>query len=161
MTEHPPTTVIVPASDPVIDRVGFPLTHRYVEACWLPVLGPTSLALLRYVGHQFDEAVHGTRGFAMPTLELARQLGVGRVGGRTPLGHQHPLHKSLVRLAGFGIGQWLADDWPTARYSVHTHLAPLASSHLRHLPPPTLALHHLLVDERVAALADEVAAAHP
>lgn len=37
----------VPHPEPRIRQVGFSLDHPYVEQCWTPVLGPTSVLLLR------------------------------------------------------------------------------------------------------------------
>ena len=44
---RPPTLMVVPWDDPVVDQVGHDVRSNYVEAFWLNVLGPTATWTLR------------------------------------------------------------------------------------------------------------------
>lgn len=80
-------------SDPVTDVIGEPVSSFYAERFWLPVLGPTSMWLLRHC------ARHTERGdYVVDAEELGRLLGVGGHGGR-----HSPLLRSLERLRHFHL----------------------------------------------------------
>ncbi len=94
----------------------------YPERYWLPVIGPTTLLLGRYL-HRATEHHHDPVELSME--ETAACIGVGGTGSRSPL------VRSLERLTSFGIAAhdeqgdvtYLPDLWP-----------PLAARQARRLP---------------------------
>lgn len=74
----------------------------YVERFWLPLIGPTSLLLLRHVHRGFDDH---PRGFRSSRRFLAKSLGIG-----AGLGQSAPLQRSLNRLHNFGLLKKLDDQ---------------------------------------------------
>ena len=74
---------------------GWDLNHPYVETFWLPVIGPTSTLMLRYVGHNAQTSEYTK----FDTTELATCLGLG--GGGT--GRNGPVAKTIKRLTRFGL----------------------------------------------------------
>lgn len=71
----------------------WPLRHPYVEVCWMPVLGPSSVALLRLAPLLWLDGVPAVH----DRNDLAHQLGLGR-GAR--------LAEVCHRLARFGHATW-------------------------------------------------------
>ncbi len=67
-----------------VRRAGFPLDHPYLEQCWAPLIGPSSVLLLRHCVSLWRDATPAR----VPTEDLARQIGLGRGTGRhSPLWH--------------------------------------------------------------------------
>lgn len=133
--------------DPVIDDLGFDPRSRYVERFWLPVLGPSTLLLLRRMAEELDAAPGG---FELHLADAAGWLGLGVRGGR-----QQPLLRAVDRACTFGAAR-LVD---TTTLSVRRRLAPLGARQVQRLIPP-------LQTEHARWLADggedaEVPAGHP
>lgn len=119
-----------------------PPTHRftldsyYVERFWLPVLGPTSIALLRWG----DRLLRGNVE-SIDTWELAAGLGLG-LDDNHHLGVNHPLRRSLVRLDRFSAGKWSpATATGPARLSLPRCLPWISSAARRRLPPMLFVAH--------------------
>ena len=74
-----PTVSVEPWPDPVIDELGHDPRSAYVERFWLPVLGPSTVWLLRRLADQLDRQPDG---FELDLVDTARCLGVGMRGGR-------------------------------------------------------------------------------
>ena len=74
---------------------GWDLNHPYVETFWLPILGPTSTLLLRFVGRH----VHGADYVAFDNRELAMSLGLGAGS----IGQTGPVVRSIKRLVLFRL----------------------------------------------------------
>ncbi|MEM7095610.1 MAG: hypothetical protein AAF567_21595 [Actinomycetota bacterium] len=73
---------------PELEGEDLPTTGRhdprslYVEMFWLPVLGPSSLLLLRRLAQRFDAE---PRGFEIDCAQLSREIGLGpRLTPRAP-----------------------------------------------------------------------------
>jgi hypothetical protein len=63
-------------------RAMFDVRSAYVEQCWLPILGPSTLLFLRCVARMLDENPEGVE---VDAGDLARALGLsGRSGDRAP-----------------------------------------------------------------------------
>ena len=75
-----PTMTVRPWPDEVIDRVGHDPRSAYVEQFWLPLLGPSSVLLLRRLAAELE---HHPTEVALPMEGTARSLGLGTKGGRT------------------------------------------------------------------------------
>lgn len=128
-----------PHPDPDVQRAGFPLHHRYVEQCWGPVIGPSSVVLLRRLPWLWQ---------ADTTLELdRRELGrcLGLTGGA---GRHSTINRTLERVVCFGFGRWVGDQ-----LEVFTEVRPLGPRHLAHVPTWTRVLHDQLLDAHLAHLA--------
>ncbi len=68
----------VPHPSAPVRRAGFPLDHPYLEQCWAPVIGPTSVLLLRRLPVLWRENVS----IELELEELAGSLGLGHSTGR-------------------------------------------------------------------------------
>lgn len=138
--------------DTVIEAVGFDLGHPYVEDCWLPVLGPTAVLLLRHVGrHVTPEAP-----YPVLSLELAHALGLS--GDRISLA---VLARTLGRIERYGFGRWLTWTGGARTFGVYVAVPPLPARRWRRVPAMAQAAHARHLQERTAALAHEAAVAHP
>lgn len=112
----------------------FPLDHPYVTDFYTPVLGPTSVAFLRWVGQ------HLTPG--QPTevdlTELAARLGLQR-----SLSRNAPLMRTLSRLCVFNLTAWNPEpDLDThGRLLIVDHLPPISNRQVARWPT-ALATEH-------------------
>jgi hypothetical protein len=136
------TIEFVPAAHPDsrVGRVGFELTHPYVEHCWAPIVGPSATLLLRRLPLLWmDEAPA-----RVATGDLARSLGLGAgVGVNSRLGH------TLDRLARFGLA---SGDRKPGVLEVYTHVPPLRPHHLARLPEWSRRTHDQLLGAHLDAL---------
>lgn len=73
---------------------GHLLRSRYVETYWLPILGPSSIALLRMLAAGLALSPGG---FTLDVPEAARSLGIGHRGGRNG-----PMARTIQRCCAFG-----------------------------------------------------------
>jgi hypothetical protein len=128
--------VVVAWHDPVIDTVGFPVTHPYVETLWLPVIGPSTTWALRRLGVW---AAACPDGVSVPLQELAGSLGIG--AGVAP---SAPIQRTLRRLVQFGLARW------NGRLSVRTTVPPLSARQLDRLSPALRRAHERMVAGRSA-----------
>src|SRR3954463_16655907 len=80
MTTMPEVVDLHPVPHPSqpVRQAGFPLNHAYLEHCWAPLIGPSSVMLLRRCSDLWREAAPAR----IPTHELAMQLGLGKGTGR-------------------------------------------------------------------------------
>jgi len=130
--------LVVPLSDgATVGRGSFPVSHRYVEILWTPLLGPTQVILLR----RLAEVAESEAGRVNPA-ELAVAIGAlprgdGRVGRRSPL------DKAIARLARFRMAAWR----PRCTLAVATRVPVLGERDLRRLPDSLRDLHNRFVDE--------------
>lgn len=108
--------------------VGHNLRSAYVETFWLPVIGPTSIALVRHLGIRFAAQ---RAGLDLDLAECAAALGVG-----APVGRNSPINRTLNRLVQFDVAV-LADD----RLLVRTALPEVSFRHLERFTPSMRAAH--------------------
>jgi hypothetical protein len=120
---------ILPWPDPVIDQLGVDPRSDYVERYWLPLVGPASVLLMRYLAHRFDETPEG---FSLDVTHTARVLGLG-----TGLGRWGPLQRTVHRCANFGFARRWGDDRVLAR----RHLPTVTRQQLARLPEDRQVLH--------------------
>jgi hypothetical protein len=137
--EHDPLQVIA-LPDVVIDAVGFPADSTYAETYWLPILGPSSLWLLRRMCGWLELRPDGV---AVPHVPLAGELGLGHAGGRNSA-----LIRTLARLVAFDMATITGEE-----LAVRRRVPPLARRHLLRLPPHLVELHAADVSEAQDALA--------
>lgn len=69
----PRNLLITPLVEPTLDRVGFPLEHRYVEQVWLSIAGPSAVLFLRHCGRTLETEPAGAR---VDLVDLSRSLGL-------------------------------------------------------------------------------------
>ncbi|MGI8662386.1 MAG: hypothetical protein ACR2LQ_04135 [Acidimicrobiales bacterium] len=74
-----PRLTVRPWPDEVIDRLGHDPRSAYVERFWLPLLGPSSIVLLRRLASELED--HPAE-VSLPMEGTARSLGLGIKGGR-------------------------------------------------------------------------------
>lgn len=112
---------------------GLPVNGAYVRRWWLPVLGPSALALLTTLP---EDAQHpmGVNDRTWRPVDLACRLGIGYRGGRAS-----PLIKALERLRQFRIVQTMDADAPTI--IVPDHLAPIGTRGEARMTPYVRAEH--------------------
>jgi hypothetical protein len=110
--------------DPVIDSLGHDPRSHYVETYWLPVLGPSTVWLLRRVAAGLELAPEG---FEIDLDETARSLGLGTTERQS---RHSPFMRTLRRTIDFDMAQ-LRDG---ATLAVRRRLPPLSRRHLVRLP---------------------------
>lgn len=101
-------------TDPVIEELGHPVHSDYVETYWLPLIGPTSVLLIRRL---IQEVAGHPDGVTVDTARLAHALGLGIRGGANS-----PLWRTLNRCHRFGVLHLVGH-----RVVARTHLAPLTA----------------------------------
>ena len=137
LVEHEPFTV-VRLHDDVIDAVGHPAAHPYVERFWLPIIGPSSVLALRRIARWLERSPAGvTASIGL----LAGDLGIG----------QSSAARTLARLVGFD----LAAITPADHLGVRTVLPPLPRRLAVRLPDHLAGEHDALV--RAAAAQHQIA----
>ena len=109
-------------TDPVIDQLGHDPRSAYVEKFWLPILGPSSVWLLRRLADGLDRHPEG---FDLDLVEAAHSLGVGMRGGRNA-----PLLRTFERCCRFGAARMHG----SSAIFVRRRLAPLTRSQTERLP---------------------------
>ena len=140
--ETPASVEVHPAPHPKLEvhRAGFPLDHPYIEQCWTPVLGPSSVLLLRRMPWLWREATPAQ----VDIGELGAQLGLGRGDGR-----HSPIGRTMERIVRFRFANWSA---PGA-LDVFTEVAPLPQRHLDRVPRWCVDRHEQLLSAHLDDLA--------
>lgn len=129
-----------PHPDPTVRRAGFGLNHPYLEHCWSPLLGPTSVLLLRRATWLWRS---GTS-VAVRPADLAQGLGLGRGTGRAS-----PFARTLERLVSY---RFAAPSGPGG-LDVYTEVPPLGPRQLERVPAWTQEVHENLLTRHLEALA--------
>jgi len=115
-------------------------TDPYLEWCWTPVAGPTTVALVRRVA-ELTSAASETR---LPVEDLGRLLGLGTP--ETPT-HNDKLLRTMARAEQFGLAftsVGVPGDHVT--FGIHNHVALLPSRLLRKLPEVAREYHAATVE---------------
>ena len=112
-----------PWRDDVVDKAGFDPRSAYAEDFWLPVLGPSTLWLLRRFAAGFD---YSPDGFDLDLAETARSLGLSERAGRGA-----PFLRALNRAVGFGMAKLTGPE----ELSVRRRVPPLNNRQVGHLSP--------------------------
>lgn len=141
----PATVELVPMFDPVLDRVGFPLDHPYVERVYASVLGPSSVLLLRRAAELFAEHPGGTK---VDVVDLSRSLGLGVRADADDVGRNAPLRRTMDRLVHFRMAAWRGDD----RLAVSPKVPAVERSRLGRLPESALSDHQRLLKDHLSGL---------
>ena len=103
-------------------------TDPYLEWCWTPVAGPTTVALVRRVA-ELTSAASEAR---LPVEDLGRLLGLGTP--ETPT-HNDKLLRTMARAEQFGLAfTSVGVPGEHVTFGVYNHVALLPSRLLRKLP---------------------------
>lgn len=150
MTINPEVIDLYPTDHPApsVSRVGFPLDDPYVEQCWGPVVGPSSVALLRHCVSRWQDAVPAR----VPAAELATEIGLNG----TRMTDNGPLWHTVARLERYGF---LRRDG--SELHVYTHVPPVVGRQLDRLPAWSRARHEVLLGRHLDALAAATPAMEP
>lgn len=142
--------VIHPAPHPRVDvhRAGFPLDHPYLEQCWTPVLGPSSVLLLRRMSLLWRDATPAL----LSTSELGAQLGLGRGTGR-----HSPANRTVDRIVRFGFASWSSPS----SLDVFTEIPPVPAKQLDRLPQWCVERHDSLLSAHLDGLGRQVPGPSP
>jgi hypothetical protein len=112
---------IQPWPDPVVDEHGHDPRSAYVERFWLPVLGPSTVFVLRRLADGLEAAPDG---FLLDLRDLGRELGlVSRV-------QRSPLLRAVDRACVFGAARLLGQD----TLLVRRRLGPVTHRQAQRLP---------------------------
>jgi hypothetical protein len=121
-----------------VRRLGFPLDHPYLEQVWTPIIGPSSVLLLRRCAWLWRDAMPAQ----VRTEELAAQLGLGKGTGRSS-----PIWHTVERVVRFGFA---ATPEP-AEIQIYTEVPPVRR--LERLPRWSLEQHERLLGQHLDELA--------
>jgi hypothetical protein len=128
---------VEPWVDPLIDRLGHDPRSHYAERFWLPVLGPSTMWLLRRIASGLEAQPEG---FEMDLAAAAKALGLGATERQ---GRNSPFMRTLTRCVDF--------DMATLRgrtLAVRRKLPPLSRRHLLRLPPELVAEHERYLESQ-------------
>jgi hypothetical protein len=128
---------VEPWVDPLIDRLGHDPRSHYAERFWLPVLGPSTMWLLRRIASTLE---HRPEGFEMDLSAAAKALGLGSTERH---GRNSPFMRTLTRCVDF--------DMATLRGTtlvVRRKLPPLSRRHILRLPPELVAEHERYLESQ-------------
>lgn len=117
--------------DPVVERFGHDPRSRYCERFWLPVLGPSTVCLIRHLVARLEEEPEHCR---VDLAEVARAIGLGERPGRSG-----PFARTLSRAVDFDMARLHAST-----IAVRRRMPPLPRRHLARLPAAARAEHEAL-----------------
>lgn len=112
------------------NQVRHSLRSSYVEEFWLPVLGPSTVLLLRMVDNRLDRS---PAGFTLDVDATARELGIGHRQGRNS-----PMARTIQRCCSFGVARIVNGH----QLLVHRTLPALTSRQVNRLPDALRARHN-------------------
>lgn len=130
----------VPHPAKEVRRFGFPLDHPYLEECWAPALGPSSVLLLRHCFALWRDSMPAQ----VESEDLARQLGLGHGTGR-----HSPLTHTIERLVRFRFASMASPG----ELDVFTEVPPLPVRTLERLPSWSRERHEHLLGQHLDGLA--------
>lgn len=128
-----------PHPSAAVRRAGFPLDHPYLEQCWAPMIGPSSVVLLRHCVSLWRNATPAQ----VPAEELARQIGLGRGTASSS-----PLRHTLERIVRFRF----ASTTTPGELEVFTEVPPVPAHRLDRLPAWSRDQHERLLGQHLDGL---------
>jgi hypothetical protein len=140
----PPTSLTVrPWPDSVLDRVGIDPRSPYVERFWLPLLGPSSVLLLRRLATELEA---NPAEVELPVDDTAKSLGLGMRGGKTS-----PFLRTVHRCCQFHLTHL---DEANGVLLARRKMPPLTRPQVNRLPERLQESHAAWQDEALRADAD-------
>jgi hypothetical protein len=148
--DNPTSLEVHPAPHPKLEvhRAGFSLDHAYLEQCWTPVLGPSSVLLLRRMTALWREAAPAT----VDVAELGAQLGLGHGGSK-----HSPIARTIERVVRFRFASWSAPGV----LDVYTEVSPLPPRQLERVPRWCVDRHEELLSRHLAELGRHAGVVRP
>lgn len=138
------TVNVLPWNDQATDDIGFDARSEYAETFWLPILGPSTLLLLRNIAQRFESEPDG---LVLNIASTADALGIGSRAGRNSA-----FHRSINRIVTFAMARTVDDT----TIAVRTMLPPLHSGQIRRLNASRLRQHQRFLKERTAPNEEDV-----
>lgn len=135
---------ILPWLDAAMDDVGFDARSEYAEAFWLPILGPSTLLLLRNIAQRFEAEPDG---LTLHIAATADALGIGSRAGRNSA-----FHRSINRIVTFGMARTIDDN----TIAVRRMLPQLHSGQVRRLSASRRRKHDRFINERTTPNEEDV-----
>ncbi len=128
--------LILPLADPEVDPVGFDPRSDYAETFWLPILGPSTLWLMRRIAGRFDSEPDG---FELDLVETSTALGIRSQGGKN-----NAFQRALGRIVSFHMGRSVDD----VTIAVRQVMPALHGGQIKRLPPRLQRLHERTLESR-------------
>lgn len=113
---------VVAWDDPALDARSVDPRSAYVEAFWLPLLGPSATWLLRRLAAGLEAA---PQGFELDPAEMAPTIGLGGVGGR-----RSPFRRAILRCTRYSVARHVGAEV----LAVHRRIPPLPDRYVLRLP---------------------------
>ena len=135
---------ILPITDPSQDGDHFDPRSEYAETFWLPVLGPSTMWLMRKMADRFDLEPDG---FEIDLLETSHSLGITGNGGRN-----NAFHRALNRAVSFHMGRTI--DQTTI--AIRRFMPPLHHGQIKRLPVRLQNRHEVVIAEMPRVRAEEL-----
>jgi hypothetical protein len=135
-----------PHPNRMVRGTGITPTDPYLEWCWLPVVGPSTVALVRHVA----ELTATSREARIPMADLSRLLGLGRVVD--PSARNNKLVRTIVRAEQYGLGFTSLGVPEGATFGIHDHVALVPARLLERLPEVAWQRHVAAVETATEAL---------
>jgi hypothetical protein len=126
--------------DPKVRRVGFDLSHPYVEQVWGAAVGPSGIALLRRLPVLWRNDAPAR----VPATELAQMVGLG-----IPTGSTKRLERALDRVVMFQFARWAV---PGQALEVYSEVPPVRGRLLTRLPEWSRNAHDRLLSAHIEGL---------
>lgn len=126
-----PVLVIEALPDAVVEAAGHDPRSAYAHEYWLPILGPSVLAVTRKLIEQLESAGERT---TVDVTELAASVGLGSHVGPTGLSRNSRIVATLGRLCQFGLAEAHQGPGGTTLFRVRTAWAPLTRRQAERLP---------------------------
>ena len=123
-----------------VQQAGFPLDHAYLEQCWTPVIGPSSVLLLRRCAWLWRDATPAR----VAAEDLAAQLGLGHGTGR-----HSPVWRTVELVARFRFATMASPG----ELHVYTEVPPVPDRQLDRLPAWCRKQHERLLGQHLDGLA--------
>jgi hypothetical protein len=134
---------VEPWPDPVIDHLGHDPRSVYVEWFWLPVLGPSTVWLLRRIAAGFD---HQPDAFDLEIADCAAALGLPAGNGRNAT-----FVRTLRRACQFHVARRI----DVSTLQVRRNLPPLNRGQVLRLPATLRDAHQRWVEQELVDHATE------
>lgn len=103
---------VEPWDDPITDPLGHDPVSKYAELFWLPILGPSSLWLLRRVSLMLQDSPSG---FSVKMCDLAQEIGLGNWRGP-----RSPFQRAVDRCCDFQLAVRREESFVYVRRRVPT-----------------------------------------
>src|SRR5919106_2357812 len=135
-----------PHTNPMVRACGIEPTDPYLEWCWLPVVGPSTVALVRHVA----ELTSSSGEARIPLSDLGRLLGLGAADVPS---RNNKLVRTLTRAEQFGLAfTSIGVPGESLTFGIHNELAVVPARLLERLPEVARQRHVAAVEAANEAL---------